>query len=622
MDYRSKEKDLKSILPGMGRVISKFAPYIRRQQQFLIAGSFLALFINTVLRLLQPWPLKFIFDRVLIPNAETGSFQLEWGQEIPPMLLLTFLTFLMVAIATLSALVGYLSKLGIALATMRILAEVRCQLFRHLQRLSLTFHHQFKSGDLITRVTADIERIRNVIINSCVPFLTNFLSLIGMVGVMLWLNWELALIAISLFPIFMALVRNIITRIRKAARRHRQSEGVLASTTSETIGAIKVVQALALHEAIEHAFWAENQENLNHSTASLKLSALLNRTIQVLVALLISLVLWRGSQLVLNKVLTPGDLLIFITYIKESFEPPMRKFANHIGQMAKATASAERVVDILEYKPRVRDFSRAKKAHHLLGFIRFVDVSFGYDPSHTVLHNLSFEVEPRQTVAITGSSGSGKSTLISLLLRLYDPISGHIFIDEHDIREYQLESLRRQISVVLQDSLLFAASVRENIAYGKLGATEYEIEQAARLANAHDFILKLPQGYNTILGERGANLSGGQRQRIAIARAAIRQAPIVILDEPTTGLDNASEQAVTAALNHLTQGRTTFLISHNLRAVEHADLILYVEEGRILERGTHKTLLNLGKRYAKLYQLQNSINSSTFQPKDTHAFNT
>jgi ATP-binding cassette subfamily B protein len=297
----------------------------------------------------------------------------------------------------------------------------------------------------------------------------------------------------------------------------------------------------------------------------------------------------------------------------------MRKLSNQIGQIAKATASGERVIDILDYEPNVRDLPGAKKAHPFFGAVRFEQVTFGYEPSKDILKDLNFVVQPGQQVALVGPSGSGKSTLVSLILRLYDPVEGRILIDGQDLREYTLDSLRQQISVVLQESVLFAVSVRDNIAYGRLGATDKEVEKAARLANAHDFIMELPEGYDTILGERGATLSGGQRQRIAIARAAIRHAPIVILDEPTTGLDNASDRAVTAALDRLTQGRTTFLISHNLRTVEHADLILYVEGGSILERGTHTELVRLGGRYATLYQLQNTVNNGSFPEGDAYA---
>jgi ATP-binding cassette subfamily B protein len=250
----------------------------------------------------------------------------------------------------------------------------------------------------------------------------------------------------------------------------------------------------------------------------------------------------------------------------------------------------------------VRDYPQAKPAHTFFGNVRFDNVSFGYEVGRDILKNISFEVFPGQQVAIVGASGSGKSTLISLLLRLYDPTSGQIFIDGHDVRDYTLDSLRQQISVVLQDSVLFAVSVRENIAYGNLLASDRDIERAALLANANDFISQLPDGYETILGERGANLSGGQRQRIAIARAAIRQAPIIILDEATTGLDSVSERAVNEALQRLSQEKTTFIISHNLRSVENADLILYLENGQILEQGTHKQLLKNQAGYAKLYQ--------------------
>jgi ATP-binding cassette, subfamily B, bacterial len=428
-----------------------------------------------------------------------------------------------------------------------------------------------------------------------------------MIGVMFWLNWELALISMAIFPLFTLTTTRIVGRIRKVSKKHRRTEGLIADATSETLGAIKVVQALSLHDMLEQNFLYQNTKSLDEGARSLKLATFLEGFVKVLMALVLALVVWRSSLLVTQKVLTPGDVLIFVNYLKTAFEP-MRQITKQIGQIAKATASGERVIDILDYEPHVRDLPGAKVALPFYGAVQFEQVSFGYDASRCILNRLNLNVEPGQQVALVGPSGSGKSTLVSLILRLYDPVNGSIRIDGQDIRHYQLDSLRQQISVVMQDSVLFAVSIRENITYGRLGATDQEVERAARLANAHEFIMDLPHGYDTIVGERGGSLSGGQRQRIAIARAAIRHSPIVILDEPTTGLDSASEHAVNEALTRLTRGSTTFLISHNLRAVEQADQILYLEKGTILEQGTHTELMRQGRHYARLYHLQNKPN--------------
>lgn len=615
MKNRRKQKTTEGIISGALKILGKLSPYLH-QHRLPITLSFLALLFESGLQLLEPWPLKYVFDHILIP-AHNNSPGVAAAFGIPTMVLLGILTAGIVAIAGLSSMASYLSTYGISLVVVQILSEVRGKLFSHLQRLSLSFHQQFKSGDLITRVTTDMDKMRNVAISTALPLVTNLLYLLGMSVVMFWLNWELALLAMTIFPLFIILNAHLLVRIRGFSSQHRQSEGVLASTTGETMGAIKVIQALSLHDRQQNIFVEQNKKSLEEVIQSLRLSAALQRTVKVLMAVIIAVVLWRGSQVVQHQELTPGQLLVFITYLKNAFQP-IRKLSNQVRQITKAVASGERVIELLEYEPNVRDLPDSKKAHPFFGAVRFENVSFGYDPDRTLLQNINFAVQPGQTLALVGPSGNGKSTLLSLILRLYDPQEGQILIDGQDIREYKLDSLRQQVSIVLQESVLFAASIRENIACGKIGASAHEVETAARLANAHEFIMKLPQGYDTVLGERGATLSGGQRQRIAIARAAIRKAPIVILDEPTTGLDSASESSVNSALKQITQDQTTFIISHNLRVTQDADLILYVESGTVREQGTHEQLMRLGGCYATLYRLQNIVSEDKYYG-DTYA---
>ncbi|MBW4468327.1 MAG: ABC transporter ATP-binding protein/permease [Pegethrix bostrychoides GSE-TBD4-15B] len=601
---------IKETLPGMGRILKRFAPQIQKQR-LLLTISLLGLLAETLLRLLEPWPLKIIFDHILLPGVDQPAFTLPLLGIVSPILLLTLLTLGSIGLAILRGAAAYSSTAGMAVAASHVMAEVRSDLYSHLQRLSMSFHNQAKTGDLIARVTQDITRLREVTVMALLPLLASSLTLVGMVGVMFWLHWEMAVIAIAIFPLFVISITRTSRRIREVVRRQRQQEGAMAATAAEAMGAIKIVQALSLQNLLEDTFFRHNRKSLQDDASAQKLSAGMERTMEVLVTVAVALVLWKGVQLVLQGSLTPGDLLIFITYLKTAFKP-IRQLAKYTGQIAKATASGERVIDVLDTIPDIQDTRGALEAPPFSGAVQFENVSFAYDTETQAggrLHQVSFAVQPGQRVALVGPSGSGKSTLVSLLLRFYDPIEGRILIDGHDLREYKIDSLRQQISVVLQESILFAATVYENIAYGRLNATRAEIEVAAQLANAHEFILKLPQGYDTILGERGATLSGGQRQRIAIARAAVRKSPIVILDEPTTGLDNRSEQAVSAALNRLTEGCTTFTVSHNLRITEQADRILYVEAGQVLEQGTHLELMSLKGRYARLYQLQANVHS-------------
>jgi ATP-binding cassette, subfamily B, bacterial len=601
----SSSVNLKQALPSMRLIVTRFAPQIRRQR-WLLSGSFVALLLETGLRLLDPWPLKFIFDELILKGFDTSSSSIALLRNTAPITFLSVVAAAIVVIAILRAFFAYLSTVGMALAASHVMTEIRDQLYCHLQRMSIGFHSHNKSGDLIARVTQDVDLLKNAAITALLPLLTNIFTLVGMVAVMLWMNWQMGLIALMVLPLFVIIAARVSQKIRRVARQQRQLEGDMTATVAESMNAVKVVQALSLQGMLERIFSEQNHRSHKDGAKTKTLSAELERIVEVLVAIATALILWLGVQLILSNKVTPGDLLVFTSYLKVAFKP-MRQLAKYTGQIAKAAASGERILQLLDTEPEIGDPVGAKIAPKLRGDVNFDRVNFGYSPETAVLQSLSFAVTAGEKVALVGPSGGGKSSLVSLLLRFYDPIGGRIEFDGHDLREYQLESIRRQISIVLQDSVLFATTVRENIAYGELGASESAVIAAAKLANAHEFIMAMPQGYDTILGERGATLSGGQRQRIAIARAAIRQAPIVILDEPTTGLDQENEQAVTDALDRLTAGRTTFWITHNLQAARHADRILYIEQGRLMEQGSHVELIRQQGRYAAMYALQSAL---------------
>jgi ATP-binding cassette subfamily B protein len=592
-----RPKRLKESVPGLLRIFRQLWPWIRPERP-LIVTSMAALFAGVGLRLLEPWPLKFIFDGVIGANPGLGL-----PDRIDPITLLTLAAVALVAISGLRALMEYWEAVGFAKIGNRVLRRVRDDLYRHVQGLSLSFHSSARSGDLIVRVTRDVSLLRDVASTALLPLMANLLILVGMVVIMVWLQWQLALLAFATVPFFWLTTVRIGGRIRDAARKQRQREGAMASTAAESIQAIKIIQALSLEGVFADAFSSRNKESQKEDLKAARLSARLGRIVDVLLALATASVLWYGARLVLRTELTPGDLLVFVTYLKRALTPA-KDFAKYSARLAKAAAAGERVLDVLSRIPEIRDLPGAAPAPALEGRIRLADVTFGYQSGRDVLRQIDFEIEPRQHVALVGPSGIGKSTLACLLLRLYDPKLGQVLIDGRDIRQYTLASLRSQMSVVLQDSILFAANVWENIGYGAHDATHEEIESAARLANAHEFITNLPDGYDTVLGERGATLSHGQRQRIAIARAAVRRSPILILDEPTAGLDEENEREVTEALIRLAFDRTTLLITHNLQLASRAHVIFYLEGGRLIECGAPADLMQSDGRYAALYRSQ------------------
>lgn len=597
--------------------MTHFWPQVRKHRG-LMFGSLLALFFEVGLRLLEPWPLKFVFDRVIGARKGRVWSGVPWIDSLSPMELITLAALGVILITGLRALASYWNVIGFAKLGNRVLTQVRAQLYRHVQYLSLSFHTQARTGDLVVRVIADVGMLQDVVVTAFLPMIGKALILVGMVAVMLWMNLQLGLIALAAFPLFWLRTVKLGRRIREVARKQRRREGVMAATVAESITAIKTVQALSLEGAFAEVFSVQNEKTLKQDVEGKRLAASLERTVDLLTAVAGAAVLWYGAPQVLVSELTPGDLLVFLTYLKNVFRP-LQDFAKYTSRLGKAAAAGERVLDLLDRVPDVRDLPGAVRAPAFQGAVRFEKVNFSYVRGQTLLEGVELDARPGQFVALVGPSGGGKSTLVSLILRLYDPVKGRVMIDGRDIREFTLESLRSQISVVLQDNLLFAASVRDNIAYGAPNSTPEEVEAVARLANAHEFIEALPQGYDTVLGERGVTLSHGQRQRIAIARAAIRRGAILILDEPTTGLDKKNERAVLEALARLHRGRTTFLITHDLHQSRDADQILYLEGGRILECGTHATLMQADGHYAALFKLQAVKRADDPQEQEEHA---
>ena len=584
-----KPKGLREAIPGLRRLLPHVRPHLR-QQRLLIAGGGGAMALEVVMRLLEPWPMKFVIDGVIGQlGADLSGPQPENLQQV---LLLACLGLL--GIVLLRAAASYAMTVCFALAGNRLLTSVRADAFAHMQKLSLSFHDKARTGDLVQRITSDVGRLKEVAVTAALPLLGNVVTLVAMLGVVIVMDWQLALCMLVVFPIFFLTGRSVTSRIHDVSRKQRKAEGHLATLATETLGSMKVVQAYTLEGVMQSRFASDNVKTLKDGVKAKKLSAGLERSTDVLVGLATALVLFVGAQRVLAGALTPGELVVFVTYLKAAFKP-MRDLAKYTGRIAQAAASAERVVDVLATEPAVRDTSWARSDRRLLGHVELSDVWFSYVPGHPVLRGIDLRIRKGEKVAFVGPSGAGKSSLAGLLLRTHDPDSGAVRLDGWDIEDLAVRDVRSQIAMVLQESLLFATTIRDNIAMGAPeGAGEVTDEQivaAARVAGAHDFISALPQGYDTVVSERGGTLSGGQRQRIAIARAVVRDAPVVILDEATTGLDGTTEDEVVEALDRLTQGRTTIIITHDMDAARSADRVVWIEAGRIVDSGPPEEVL-------------------------------
>ena len=571
---------LRAAAPGLRRTLLRFRPHLREQRRLLVGGS-VALFLEVGLRLLEPWPLKYVLDALV---AEAGA-DLRVGQPADLQTVLVVATAALVAVVVLRAVAAYAMTVLFALAGNRVLTRVRGELYAHLLRLSMPFHDRARTGDLVTRVTSDVGRLQEVAVTAALPLTGNAVTLVGMLVVVAVLDWQLALVVLLVFPAFLLTGARLSRRIRTVSRAQRESEGALASLVTESLGSMPVVQAYALEGRLQRAFGGSNLKSLKEGVQGKKLAAGLERKTDVLVGLATAVVLYVGARRVLAGQLTPGELVVFLTYLKTAFKP-MRDIAKYTSRIAKAVASGERIVDVLDVAPEITDRPGAREVPALRGDVHFSGVWLSYVPGRPVLRGLDLRIAAGERVAVVGPSGAGKSTLVSLLTRLRDPDAGRVLVDGHDLRDLSLACLRSQVAIVLQDSVLFAVSVRDNIAFGRPGATDEQVVAAARLAEAHEFICALPDGYDTVVGERGSTLSGGQRQRIAIARAAVRDAPLVVLDEALSGLDTDTEREVVAALARLTAGRTTLVITHDLDAAADADRVVVLEDGVVAQDTT------------------------------------
>ncbi len=582
------------------RVYRIFVPHLRKYKRRVLL-AYLALFAAMLMNLLKPWPLKIILDSIILDKAiPPGLVFVNSMAGHDKVTLLAILCAGMVGIFFLEGLFTFIRKYFMEAVGERAMNDVRQEVFGHLQTSELRMG---RPGDLVVRLTSDIDSMK-LLVTQHVQTLVNFVfTFSAMCITMFWLDWRLTLLALTVAPPLYLISIYFSAKVAELTRDKRAKESDVASLVQETMTSKEVVKAFAREEQEKRRFARQSDESLDAALERARVSKGFGRTVEVITAIGTALVVYLGARRALAGFITPGVLVVFVSYLRDLYKP-VGGLSELIIDFAGALVCGERVAETLETRITVTDAPGAIDAPLFGGEVSFEDVTFGYDPGEPVLRALSFKARPGEMIALIGSSGTGKTTIVNLLLRFADPWEGRILIDGQDIRRYTLKSLREQISVVLQEPLLFHRTIRENIAYGKPEAGFEETVDAAKAAQAHDFIVRLPDGYDTVLSDGGANLSGGQRQRIALARAILKNARLFVLDEPTTGVDAATEAKLNETLDRHMKGKTRFTIAHRLSTIVRADLILMIEEGQVVEQGTHEQLLRKNNRYRQLYDLQ------------------
>ncbi len=584
----------------MGLIRELLRPY-RGSLAIILA----AMIVQSAMTLAAPWPLKIILDNVVV-----GRRLDSWmARLLEPLLthghrvhLAMLAALAVVCIAIFNALASYTANYFTESVGQWVANDLRMRTYHHLQYLSLRYYDTHQSGVLLSTITADVLTIQNFASSATLGIVVDMITILGMLVIMFFLNWDFTLIAVAVTPLLLLLASRFKKAVKKSTHEVRKQQSNIVAVVQQDLESIRVVTAFGRQELEQETLQAVSNATVVAALKARQVKALLSPIVSIIVAFCIGFVLWRGSLLILAGWMTAGELTVFLSYLG-SFFKPVKDLASMNNSIAQTAVAVERIRTILDADAILPEKPEARE-QPIRGEIVFDHVAFAYDESCPVLRDVSFTVKPGQMIGVVGPTGGGKSTIMSLIPRFYDPGAGKVLVDGIDVRDYRLQSLRNQIGYVLQETVLFRGSVRDNIAYGRVGATDEEIGEAAKLANADEFISRMPNGYQTFVGDRGDTLSGGQRQRIGIARAIIRNNPILILDEPTAALDTESERLVIEALERLMKGRTVLTIAHRLSTIRDADKIIVLKDGVVAEQGTHAQLLALGGTYAELYSVQ------------------
>ena len=565
-----------------------------------------AMLLQTAASVAGPWPLKIVLDNVV------GSHKLpHWlHQLLQPLLsgtakmqIAAAAGLTVVLIAIVGAIASYIANYYTTSVGQWIANDLRMRTYQHLQRLSFTFYDTHKTAVLLSTITADVETIQGFASSATLGILVDLFTILAMLACMFWLNWDFTLIAVAVAPFMLLLVSRFKKAVKKATHEVRKQQSEIVAVVQQGLQSVRVVQAYGRQDLEQQELSAVSKATVEAALKARRIKAMLSPIVTVTVAVCTAVVLWRGSSLILQGAMTAGALTVFLSYLSMFFKP-VQDLAKMTNTIAQAAVSVERVRELLEADAEMPQRPDAREAGTLNGDIVFEHVAFSYTADQPVLKDVHFQIKAGEMVGVVGPTGSGKSTMVSLIPRFYDPSAGRVLVDGVDVRDFKLQELRNQIGYVLQDTVLFRGTVAENIAYGRGMATREEIVEAAKLANADEFIVKMPQGYDSFVGDRGETLSGGQRQRIGIARALIRNNPILILDEPTAALDTESEKKVIEGLERLMKGRTVITIAHRLSTIRDANKIIVLKEGVVAEQGSHEELMAVGGLYAELYHVQ------------------